>query len=77
MTLQQKILEKASIEVFVDKMMRKVRPHGTSAAVTLVLLEAARAAANAAVRKRSGAIDQKEATKIFQDAARLMTKKGK
>jgi TPP-dependent 2-oxoacid decarboxylase len=76
-TLQQEANEKASIEEFIEYTMKRQRPRGTNAAVTLVMLEAARAAANAAVRHANGAIDQEQAAEILKEAARLMTKKGK
>jgi hypothetical protein len=76
-TLQQEANEKASIEEFIEYTMKQQRPKGTNAAVTLVMLEAARAAANAAVRHANGAIDQEQAAEILKEAARLMTKKGK
>jgi hypothetical protein len=77
MTLQQEANQKASIEEFVDYTMKKLRPKGTNAAVTLVILEAARAAANAAMRHTNGAIDQEQAAEILKEAARLMTTKRK
>ena len=77
MTLQQEANEKASIEEFVEYTMKKLRPKGTNAAVTLVMLEAARAAANAAMRHTNGAIDQEQAAEFLREAARLITKKGK
>jgi hypothetical protein len=73
MTPQQEARERRSIEDFVDTTVNQVRPKGTNAAVTLVIIAAARAAAEASVRKRSGAIDKKEAATIFFEATRLMT----
>lgn len=73
MTPQQEARERRSIEEFVDAAVNQVRPKGTNAAVTLVIIAAARAAAEATSRKRSGAIDKEEATKIFFEATRLMT----
>ena len=72
MTRAQQASEQASIEKFVNNTVRKVRPKGTNAAVTHVLVAAAYAAANSASRTATGAINKDEALKTFQETARLM-----
>lgn len=72
MTREQQINEQASIERFVNRVLRKARQRGTNVAVTHVLVAAAYAAANSTSRTSTGAIDKDAAHKIFQDAVRLM-----
>jgi len=75
MTPLQEAQEDASVKAFVADVVQRVRPKGTNAAVTCVILAAAQAAANMATRSKSGAINREEAEKIFNDATRLMTKR--
>jgi hypothetical protein len=72
MTRAQRAREQASIEKFVEAEVREVRPRGTSAAVTHVLVAAARAAADVTARTETGAIDERSARETFREAARLM-----
>ena len=70
-------LEAASIDAFVQSTVDRVRPRGTNAAVTLVMLQAARAAADAASRDKAGTIDHDQATRIFNEAVLLMAERCK
>lgn len=65
-------IERASVKAFVYATVRRVRPKNANAAVTRVILDAARAAAEMAARDRTGAIDADAATESLYAAAHII-----
>lgn len=65
--------EEADIDAFAKEVVAQTRPHGTNAAVTIVILATARTAAKTAARTDRGGIDREAALNIFQEAVRCMS----
>jgi hypothetical protein len=65
--------EEASVEAFAKEVVSQVRPRGTNAAVTIVILATARAAAKIAARTETGAVDREAAGRIFRAAVQQMS----
>ncbi len=72
MTTKQLEVERRSIDWYVTTTVERLRPVGTNAAVTLVLIAAVDAAARAAARDSAGAIVVDQADRILSDAIKLM-----
>ncbi len=64
--------EQESVDQFVEQTFKKFRHKGLNAAVTNVIYQAIRAAANMAVRDKQGLLDTDNAEEILDDAVRVM-----